>query len=262
MTYEPHSVRFENYSLTSGYLSPLKDVTFSVAKGTACALVGTSGSGKSMLLSLLSQAFWEVFEREGTLEQSGKAEVLGVTVSLGGLSAQIRNQLMSKIALVTDQSFWLPLSMGENFRLAQLVWGIDEPISYTAMLEKVKLSPRNLSLMRSLEELMPREVEQPLLQELAIIRALLREPELLLLDEPFVKMDPVLLKQAEDLVLRVSENTTVIWATNDLHQASRVTDTTVFLKNGRTIECTPTAQFFTNPQTRAAEMFVAGKEED
>jgi ABC-type phosphate transport system ATPase subunit len=256
------SVRFKNYSLTSGYLSPLKDVTFTVKKGSACALVGTSGSGKSMLLSVLSQAFWEVLESEGSLVQSGVAKVLGVTVSLGGVTAMLRNDLMARIALVTDHSFWLPLSIGENFRLAQRVWGVEDPVPYGDILDGFKLSSRNRLLMRSLEELMPKQVEQPLLQELAIIRALLRKPELLLLDEPFVKMDPVLLKQAEELILNVSEDTTVIWATNDLHQASRVTDMTVFLRNGRTIESTPTAQFFTNPQTRAAEMFVAGKEED
>ena len=82
-----------------------------------------------------------------------------------------------------------------------------------------------------------------------------------MLDDAFLRMDPVMLKQTENLVLNMSEKTTLVWATNDLYQASRVTDWTLFMRHGTIVEYTQTAQFFTTPSTQEAENFIAGRDD-
>ena len=82
-----------------------------------------------------------------------------------------------------------------------------------------------------------------------------------MLDDAFIRMDPVLVKNTEAILAAQGESLTLITATNDLHQASRMTDRILFLLDGRVVECTPTARFFTNPKTRQAESFIAGRDD-
>lgn len=251
---------FQNYALVSGFVSPLRDVTFTLRRGESMAVIGPAGSGKSMLLSVLSQTIWETAFDLDAITQKGSAEILGTPVTPERPGRAELEALQARVALVSEQTAWLPLSMAENFDLSQRLLGLHEPLPYAEILESLPLSSRNKAMMFALAELLPSQVEAPLLQELAVIRALLRKPHLLLLDEPFVRMDPVLLRQTENVILAVAEETTLVWATNDLHQASRVTDQTLFMLHGSVVEFTPTPQFFTNPQSREAEHFIAGRD--
>lgn len=253
---------FQNYALVSGFVSPLRDVTFSLRRGESMAVIGPAGSGKSMLLAVLSQTVWETAFEPDAITQKGSAEILGTPVTPRRPSPPDLEFLQARTALVGEQTAWLPLSIAENFDLSQRLLGVQNPRSYADILESLPLSSRNKAMMAALAELLPSQVEAPLLQELAVIRALLRRPQLLLLDEPFVRMDPVLLRQTENLILAIAEETTLVWATNDLHQASRVTDQTLFMLHGTVVEFTPTPQFFTNPRSEEAEHFIAGRDVD
>jgi ABC-type phosphate transport system ATPase subunit len=128
-------------------------------------------------------------------------------------------------------------------------------------IDSLPISNRNKAQLLSVAELLASQIDQPILQQLAIIRALLRKPRLLMLDEAFIRMDPVMVKNTEAILLAQSESMTLISATNDLLQASRLSDKILFLLDGRVIECTPTTRFFTNPKTRQAESFIAGRDD-
>lgn len=255
------AVQFKNYGLTAGFTSPLRNVNFEVRPGESLGLIGPAGSGKTMLLHVISQMIWEsAFEPE-KITQSGSCHILGFEVTPNRPTSTALEMLQTKTAIVCENSAWLPLSIAENFELSQVIAG-KEVVPYLDILESVPLSNRQRAQMSALAELLPNQVEQPLLQHLAILRALLKKPALLLLDEPFVRMDPVLLKQTENLILNLAEKAAIVWATNDLYQASRVTDMTLFILHGQVMECTPTPKFFTHPATREAENFIAGRDED
>ena len=256
------ALNFKNYAVLSGFVSPLRGVTFSLRQGESMAIIGPAGSGKSMLLSVLSQTVWETAYEPSAVRQDGHATILGVEVSPAKPTLPLLQSLQSRTALVSEETAWLPLSIAENFDFTQRLLGLKDPRPYQDLLEALPLSSRNKAMMLALAELMPAQIEPPLLQELAVVRALMRKPELLLLDEPFVRMDPVLLRQTENLILSLAEETTLVWATNDLHQASRVTDQTLFMLHGSVVEFTPTPQFFTNPRSEEAEHFIAGRDVD
>lgn len=255
------AVEFESYSLTSGFTSPLQEVTFALRPGESMGIVGLAGSGKTMLLHVMSQMIWDAAYEPESIRQSGRCQILGYQVTPRKPTLPTLEVLQARTALVSETSAWLPLSIAENFEMAQAIQG-RVPSPYTQLVESLPVSPRHRAKLLALAELLPGQIESPLLQHLAVVRALLKRPALLLLDEPMMRMDPVLVKITENLILTMADQATIVWATNDLYQASRVTDLTLFMRYGRVLECTPTPQFFTNPKTREAESFIAGRDDE
>ncbi len=83
-------------------------------------------------------------------------------------------------------------------------------------------------------------------QRLALARALARDPDLLLLDEPTASLDPAATKAIEDIVRKISaRGVKVVMSTHDLGQARRVAGEVVLMHRGRLIEHTPAEEFFT-----------------
>lgn len=256
-------IYFEKYSLSIGYISPIRDLSFSIQAGESVAIIGPAGSGKSMILSVIAQYLWEMDDgfSLNLFKQSGELKILNNTVSNEKPTSEVLKKIYSNVVLVTEKSAWLPVSIAENFALTQHLIGTKKFLPFRELIDSLPISQHNKAQIDSLAELLPNQVEIPFLQQLSIIRALIRKPKVLLLDDAFLRMDPVLLKQTENLILKMSEKSTLIWATNDLYQASRVTDWTLFIRHGSIVEYTPTAQFFTNPSTRDAENFIAGRDD-
>ncbi len=96
-------------------------------------------------------------------------------------------------------------------------------------------------------------------QRLALARAWVTEPEILVLDEPTASLDPAATRAVEDLVLRIHQaGTKIVMTTHDLGQARRLAEEVLFLHHGRLIERGPAADFFVRPQTEEATAFIKG----
>jgi tungstate transport system ATP-binding protein len=97
-------------------------------------------------------------------------------------------------------------------------------------------------------------------QRLALARALARDPDLLILDEPTASLDPAATKAIEDIVRKISaRGVKVVMSTHDLGQAKRVAGNVVLLHRGRLIENTPASEFFAAPRTDEGRKFIAGE---
>jgi phosphate transport system ATP-binding protein len=251
---------FDRYSLTASSLYLLRDLTLRVKPGESVALLGPTGSGKSLLLYLLVQGH-SVGDRTGRdWRQTGSLSVLGVSCSPQPPSQKDLRFVHERVCLVRGHSIWLPMSISENFRAVQVLAGVEHPLSYAAIIEEWVAESRTRSSLLSLAEVFPKSVDAPYLQFLALLRAMVRRPDILLLDEALASMDPILLQHSERMLTERSAAQTVVWATNDLYQASRVSERTLLLTGGTLVEDSETAKFFTSPKTPEAEMFISGRE--
>ena len=96
-------------------------------------------------------------------------------------------------------------------------------------------------------------------QKMALVRALIRDPELLFLDEPSANLDGRATREIEELLQETNAaGTRIIMATHNFGQARRLATDVVFLHKGQMLEHTPADEFFTSPQTPQAQAFLNG----
>ena len=96
-------------------------------------------------------------------------------------------------------------------------------------------------------------------QRLCIARAIVTQPEVLLLDEPTSAIDPVATLKIEDLLLRLKERFTIVIVTHNMQQAARISDVTAFFYKGRIVETGETKQLFTAPKHPQTEAYITGR---
>ena len=94
-------------------------------------------------------------------------------------------------------------------------------------------------------------------QRVALARAWALEPQLLILDEPTASLDPASSREVERIINDIgASGARILMTTHNLGQARRLAQEIVFIDRGRIVEQTPVGQFFTSPQTEAAQRFL------
>jgi ABC-type multidrug transport system ATPase subunit len=187
--------------LRSAHAGPF---TFEVPSGKCLAITGASGSGKTLLLRMLA----DLDPHEGTVSLEG--------VDRASLPA---TEWRRRAGLVPARSGWWTDLVSEHFPA-----GSDA--TYRRLAAELFLSERLFD--RPIEEASTGER-----QRLALIRALIAEPRLLLLDEPTASLDPVSTQAVETVISRqMASGATVVWVTHDAAQAERVGDRALRMQVG------------------------------
>jgi tungstate transport system ATP-binding protein len=225
-------IRFENAAFAARATEILRDVTLSISAGPPTLLLGPNGSGKTTLLKLAM----------GLL-----APVAGRVLYAGRAAPAHRRH-----AFVFQKPVMLRRTAARNIAFALRAAGrAPEAQTVARLLASVGLG--------DLGDRPARRLSGGEQQRLALARALARDPEVLLLDEPTANLDPAATKAVEDIVQRTAQGgVKVVMATHDLGQARRLAGDVVFLAKGSLIEHAPAAEFFNEPSSPEAKRFLAG----
>lgn len=189
----------------------LRDISFEVAGGACLALLGRNGAGKTTLLRILGGLAKPAKGRVTLLGQDARAQVTRQRIGLLGHGIGVYEEL----------------SAYENLRLFARLYGIEDPRK-TAMewLERTGLDRVRDGLVR--------EFSRGMRQRLAVARAFLHNPSLLLMDEPFTALDDRAIKVLQDLLrAALSEGRTIIMSTHQLREALELATDVALINRGR-----------------------------
>src|SRR5258708_2710257 len=191
----------------------------SVRRGEIFGILGANGSGKSTLVRLVSTLL---------LPDAGSMEVFGLDVVHNELRVK---QLINRVSV--DAAFFKKLSPMENLLYAGRLYGLGSEETYRRGLEVLD----RLGIPRKVALEPMEEMSRGMQQKVAISRAVLTSPVLLLLDEPTTGLDPRSKKDVQRLVLALREehDTTVVLTTHDMDEADRLCDRIAVLDRGRGI---------------------------
>ena len=228
-------IALEGVSVRVRDLTILDRISLFIAAGAPTVLIGPNGAGKTTLLRLAM----------------GLIDPAGGRVSYGG-----RERVPpTRRAIVFQRPAMLRRSASANVRYALATAGVargDRAARVSELLSLVGLS--------GLGDRPARRLSGGEQQRLALARALARDPEVLFLDEPTASLDPAATKAVEDVIQTVvARGIKVVMSTHDLGEARRLAGEIVLMHRGRVIEHGPAADFFANPNTQDARMFVAGE---
>ncbi len=190
----------------TGQLSVLRNVTFSVPRGQFLCVLGPSGSGKSTLLRLLAGL---LPANRGRIHFAGQP-VDGAQAGVG-LVFQDANLMPWRTAL---DNVALPLELRNDPDAIDRAWD---------MLQLVGL--------QGFEQALPSQLSGGMAQRVAIGRALVQDPQLLLLDEPFGSLDALTREKMGEELLRIweLEHKTVVMVTHDINEALYLADRVLVL---------------------------------
>src|SRR5881394_4677575 len=201
----------------------LKGVSFTVARGECVAILGQNGSGKSTLVRLLSTLL---------LHDGGSAHVFGHDVFKEQRAVQ---RLVNRVSV--EASFFKKMSSEENLSYAARFYGMtggETREKIPEILERVGFPVRRRH--EGMEHL-----SRGMQQKVALARALLTSPVLLLLDEPTTGLDPRSKLEVQQFIREIwtSHDATILLCTHDLTEAEVLADRVGILDRGRLIALDP-----------------------
>ena len=220
----------------------LRGVSLDVADGEVVVIIGPSGCGKSTLLRTING-----------LEpiNSGRIILDGTDLAAPGVSWP---EVRRRIGMVFQSYELFPhLSIMGNLTLAPgLVAGEsrgDASARALKLLERVGLADR--------ADDYPRQLSGGPRQRVAIVRALMMDPEILLLDEVTASLDPEMVREVLDVVLELARTgMTMLIVTHEMGFARAIADRIVFMDEGRIVEVDPPRKFFADPSSDRARKFL------
>lgn len=205
-------------------VTAVNDVSMSIRRGEIYGVLGANGSGKSTLIRLMSTLL--------TLD-GGRIAVLGHDVERDEMAVK---QLINRVSV--DAAFFKKLSPHENLAYAARLYGMDPRkarVQVIAILARLGIGPKRLD--RPVEQM-----SRGMQQKVAIARALLTSPTVLLLDEPTTGLDPRSKLDVQAFIeeVRDTHDATIVLTTHDLAEAERLCDRIALINDGRVVaEGTP-----------------------
>ncbi len=228
----------------TGITAGLIDINFSVQRGEVFVLIGLSGSGKSTLIRCLNMLHPPT---SGTVHLDGEDVT---TMS----SKQLQNLRRTKVAMVF-QSFGL---ISNRNVLENTYYGLE--IRGVPLKERTERALKMLDMvgLAGWEHTRISALSGGMKQRVGIARALANDPDILLMDEAFSALDPLVRNDLQFELLRIQERTgkTIVFITHDINEAFRLGTHVGILRDGRMVQIGTPEEMITNPADDYVRSFI------
>lgn len=190
------------------------EISFELPRGAFLSIFGPNGAGKTTLLRVLSTL---------TRATSGKAEILGVDIK------ENTDKVRESIGFISHNSMLYPdLTAEENLMFVAKLYGVENPEQrVTEMLSAVELKHRRIDQVRTFSRGMT--------QRLSIARALIHDPSIVFLDEPYSGLDPHAVEIFDELIAQVRQDRTFIMVSHDLQKGFEMATHALVMAKGKTV---------------------------
>lgn len=245
-------VHVDQFSLWYGHTRALYEIKLQIPRQGVTALIGPSGCGKSTLLRSINR----LNDLVDSVHTDGQMLLNGSPVYAPDVDVI---ELRKRLGMVFQKPNPFPMSIFENVvyplridgenRRSMLMDACVRALKAAALWDEVKDRLKHSALRLSGGQQ----------QRLCIARAIVADPEVLLLDEPCSALDPLSTLRIEELIEEISLRYTVIMVTHNMQQAARVSQYTAFMYLGRLVEFGPTPAIFQTPHLDETEQYVSGR---
>ncbi len=228
----------------TGMTIGVNQANFEIKSGEIFVIMGLSGSGKSTLVRMFNRL---VKPTSGSLILDGD-DVVKMN------KEELRDMRRKKMSMVFQNFALFP----HRTVLDNTEYGLE--VQGTPKAEREKKAKEALELvgLKGYENQYPGELSGGMQQRVGLARALANDPDILLMDEAFSALDPLIRKDMQDFLLELQEKMerTIIFITHDLDEALRIGDRIVLMKDGSVVQVGTPEEIMTNPANDYVERFV------
>jgi len=229
----------------TGSTLALNDVSFDVMPGETFVLMGLSGSGKSTLLRCINRLIDPT---------EGEIQIDGEDVARMG-QEELRMTRRRKLGMIFQSFALLPhRTVLDNVAFGLEIQGIPEDERHRKAEEVLRMVG-----LEGYGGSMPGELSGGMKQRVGLARALTSDPDILLMDEAFSALDPLIRRDMQDELLDLQQRLakTIIFVTHDLDEALKLGDRIALMKDGAIVQIGTPEEILTNPENAYVEKFVA-----
>lgn len=227
-----------------GCVVALKDVSFDVNEGETFVVMGLSGSGKSTLVRCLTRLIepnsGEIYvDAEDVIKYNGR---------------ELTNFRRTKTAMVFQHFGLMPnRTILDNVAFGLEIQGIDKHTRWEKAREVIELVG-----LKGWEDNYATELSGGMQQRVGLARALAVDPEILLMDEPFSALDPLIRREMQDelINLQTTLKKTIVFITHDLDEALRLGSRIAIMKDGEIVQLGSKEEIVDNPADAYVEDFI------
>jgi glycine betaine/proline transport system ATP-binding protein len=208
----------------TGCIAAVKDVSFDVAPGEVFVVMGLSGSGKSTLVRCLTR----LIEPTAGKVEIGDRDVAAMSTK------ELMGVRRNEVAMVFQHFGLLPhRRVLDNVAFGLEIRGEDKETRYARSQEVIELVG-----LKGYENHYPDQLSGGMQQRVGLARALAVGPKLLLFDEPFSALDPLIRRDMQNEVIRLQEDldTTMVFITHDLQEALKLGDRILIMRDGEVVQ--------------------------
>ncbi|GAA4891825.1 glycine betaine/proline transport system ATP-binding protein [Stackebrandtia albiflava] len=221
------------------------DASFEVRRGEVFVVMGLSGSGKSTLIRMLN----------GLLEPTAGSVVIDGDELAGMPAKALRQVRRDKISMVFQHFALLPhRTVFDNVAFGLEVAGRSPEVCREAATEAIGMVG-----LTGWEDKLPSELSGGMRQRVGLARALAAGTDIMLMDEAFSALDPLIRREIQDQLLALQKrlHKTIVFITHDLNEAMRLGDRIAVMRDGRIVQIGTAEEILTRPANDYVAEFIA-----